>query len=184
MVQGNLQKRLKGTKTEVNLNEAFAGESKARNKYTFFADLARDDGYEQMADIYIETASNEREHAEIWLEYLGGMGNVEENLINAIAGEDYEATTMYKRMAKEAREEGFDEIARKFELIMGIEASHARRFTKVLQTLRSNRTFVSDTPISWLCLNCGYIHEGKEAPKSCPFCGYPEGFFERLCENY
>lgn len=173
-----------GTKTEKNLMEAFAGESQARNKYTYYASVAKKAGYEQMAALYLETADQEKEHAKMWFKEFHGLGTPEENLVDAAAGENDEWTSMYKRMAEEAREEGFEELAIKFEYVAKVEASHEKRYLKLLESLRKDGTFKGDAPLGWKCRNCGYIHEGNEAPEICPTCAHPKAYFERKAENY
>ena len=177
---------LKGSKTEKNLMEAFAGESQARNKYTYFASKARKEGYEQIAAIFEETAENEKEHAKIWFKYLNGgeVPSTVENLAAAAAGENFEYTDMYKRMAEEAREEGFTEIALKFELVGKIEAEHEARYLELLEKVKGDRVFIADDVQVWKCRNCGHIHVGKEAPKVCPACNHPQSFFELRETNY
>lgn len=173
-----------GTKTQKNLMEAFSGESQARNKYTFFASAAKKAGYEQLAALYLETADQEKEHAKLWFKELTGIGSTEDNLISAAEGENYEWTDMYARMAKEAEEEGFKELAAKFRLVASVEAAHERRYLKLLESLRENKTFKGDAPLGWKCRNCGYIHEGENAPEVCPACLHPKAYFERKVENY
>lgn len=173
-----------GTKTEQNLWEAFAGESQARSKYTFYASAAKKAGYEQMAALYLETADQEKEHAKLWFKEIHGIGSVEENLTDAAAGENLEWTDMYVRMAKEADEEGFHDLAEKFRLVASIEAAHEKRYLKLLESYRKNGTFKGDAPLGWKCRNCGYIHEGEEAPEICPACAHPKAYFERKAENY
>ena len=173
-----------GTKTEKNLMEAFAGESQARNKYAFFAEIAKTEGMEQTAAIFEETAEQERQHAKMWFSEFHGLGNTAENLQTAADGENEEWTEMYKRMAKEAREEGFEELAVKFEYVGKVEASHEKRYLKVLDTLKEEKTFKGEAPLGWKCRQCGYVHEGGEAPDVCPACGYSKGYFERKAENY
>ncbi|MGN0748527.1 MAG: rubrerythrin [Christensenellales bacterium] len=170
---------LKGTKTEKNLKEAFAGESQARNKYNFYASQARKEGYEQIANIFEETASNEKEHAKLWFKALnGGMVPMTiENLIDAAAGEHGEWTDMYSRMAKEAKEEGFDKLAYQFEAIGEIEKHHEERYLKLLEEVRNGTIFNKDEVVAWKCLNCGHIHFGKTAPKVCPVCDHPQSYF-------
>ena len=176
---------LKGTKTEKNLMEAFAGESMARSKYTFFASKAKKDGYVQIAKIFEETAANEKEHAKIWFKLLnGGIDDTAANLKAAAEGENYEWTDMYKRMAEEAREEGFEELAIKFEFVGKVEAAHEKRYLKLLDSLKNDKTFKGDAPLGWKCRNCGYVHEGPEAPEVCPTCAHPKAYFERKVENY
>lgn len=173
-----------GTKTEQNLMEAFAGESQARNKYNFFASSAKKAGYEQMAAIFEETANQEKEHAKMWYKAFHGIGTVEENLITAAAGEHEEWSEMYRRMAEEAHEEGFPEIATKFELVAKVEESHEKRYLKLLESLRAGETFRDGNIIIWKCRNCGYLHIGMEAPEKCPCCDHPKAYFERFAENY
>jgi len=179
-------KELKGTKTEKNLMEAFAGESMARNKYTYYASKARKDGYVQISKIFEETAANEKEHAEIWFKYLhgGAMPNTEANLADAAAGENAEWTDMYARMAKEAREEGFDEIAAKFEMVGAIEKHHEERYRKLLKNIEDKIVFSRDGDCIWQCSNCGHIMIGKEAPEVCPVCLHEKAYFQLLAENY
>ena len=175
---------LKGSKTEANLWKAFAGESMARNKYTYFASKAKKEGFEQIAAIFEETAGNEKEHAKLWFKELGGIGDTAANLKAAAAGENEEWTQMYARMAKEAREEGFEDLAVKFENVAKVEAAHEKRYLKILDTLKNELTFKGNAPLGWKCRQCGYIHEGEEAPEVCPTCGYPKAYFERKVENY
>ena len=177
---------LKGTKTEQNLREAFAGESMARNKYTFFASKAKKDGYVQIAKIFEETAGNEKEHAEIWYKYLndGKIGDTIDNLEDAAAGENYEWTDMYDRMAKEAREEGFTEIAAKFEMVGRIEKEHEERYRKLVANIKEGLVFSREGDTVWICSNCGHIVIGKKAPQVCPVCAHPQAYFEIRKENY
>lgn len=179
-------KELKGTKTEKNLMEAFAGESQARNKYTYFASKARKDGYEQIAAIFEETANNEKEHAKLWFKYLEGgeLKDTKSNLEAAAAGENYEWTDMYARMAKEAEEEGFKEIAAKFRMVGAIEKHHEERYKKLVGNLEGGVVFSRDDERIWKCRNCGHIVVGKYAPKVCPVCNHPQSFFEINAENY
>lgn len=179
-------KELKGTKTEQNLMEAFAGESMARNKYTFFASKAKKDGYVQISKIFEETAANEKEHAEIWYKYLvgGKILGTEANLADAAAGENAEWTDMYARMAKEAREEGFDEIAAKFEMVGAIEKHHEERYRKLLKNIEDKIVFSRDGDCIWQCSNCGHIVIGKDAPDVCPVCLHEKAYFQLLAENY
>ena len=179
-----LMSKYAGTKTEKNLMEAFAGESMARNKYTYFASAAKKAGYVQMANIFEETANQEKEHAKMWFKEFHGIGTPEENLIGAAAGENEEWTCMYKRMAEEAREEGFEELAVKFELVAQVEAAHERHYLKLLESLKEGKTFKGDAPLGWKCNNCGFIYEGDEAPEMCPACAHPKAHFERKVENY
>ena len=173
-----------GTKTEQNLLEAFSGESQARNKYTYYASAAKKAGYVQIANIFEETANQEKEHAKMWFKEFHGIGSVEENLADAAAGENYEWTDMYDRMAKEAEEEGFAELAVKFRGVGTVEAAHEARYTKLLETLKAGNTFKGNAPLGWKCNNCGYIHMGEEAPEECPVCAHPKAHFERKVENY
>ena len=173
-----------GTKTEKNLMEAFSGESQARNKYTFYASAARKAGFVQMANIFEETAGQEKEHAKMWFKEFHGIGTVEKNLANAAAGENYEWTDMYKRMAEEAEEEGFPELAAKFRGVAKVEAAHEARYQRLLDHFRSGETFKGEAPLGWKCGNCGYIYEGEEAPEVCPVCAHPKAYFERKAENY
>lgn len=176
---------LKGTKTEANLKTAFAGESEARNKYTFYASKARKDGYEQIADIFEETARNEKEHAKLWFKLLhGGIPDTMENLKDAAAGENYEWTDMYKTFAEEAREEGFENIAKLFEGVAAIEKEHEARYIKLLENIEGGLVFSRDGDMIWQCANCGHIVIGKEAPKVCPVCAHPQSFFQIKAENY
>jgi len=177
---------LKGTKTEKNLMEAFAGESMARNKYTYYASKAKKDGYVQISKIFEETAANEKEHAEIWFKYLhgGAMPNTEANLADAAAGENAEWTDMYARMAREAREEGFDEIAAKFEMVGAIEKHHEERYRKLLKNIEDKIVFSRDGDAIWQCSNCGHIMIGKDAPELCPVCNHEKAYFQLLAENY
>ena len=179
-------KELKGTKTEQNLKEAFAGESMARTKYSYFASKAKKDGYVQIAAIFEETAANEKEHAKLWYKYLNG-GSVSEtktNRADAASGENFEWTDMYARMAKEAREEGFDEIAAKFELVAAIEKHHEERYRKLLQNIEEGLVFSREGDVIWQCANCGHIVIGKKAPEVCPVCDHPQSYFQIKAENY
>ena len=177
---------LKGSKTEKNLMEAFAGESQARNKYTYYASKAKKDGYEQIAAIFLETADNEKEHAKMWFKELQGgeILSTKENLLQAAMGEHEEWTDMYKRMAEEAKEEGFDRIARLFEGVAKIEKEHEERYRKLLAALDEGKVFVKDDIVVWKCRNCGHIHVGKFAPKVCPVCSHAQAYFEVKAENY
>ena len=179
-------KDLKGTKTEKNLQEAFAGESMARNKYTYFASKARKDGYEQIAAIFEATANNEKEHAKIWFKYLegGAIKDTISNLKAAAEGENYEWTDMYDRMAKEAEEEGFKEIAAKFRGVGAIEKHHEERYRKLLKNINDAVVFSRDGDAIWICRNCGHIVVGPKAPSVCPVCSHPQSFFELMAENY
>ena len=176
----------KGTKTEENLKKAFAGESEARNKYDFFASKAKKDGFEQIAAIFAETAANEKEHAKMWYKELHG-GAVEDtatNLEAAAAGENYEWTDMYKEFAETAREEGFTELAVKFEQVAAIEKSHEERYRKLLSNVRNKKVFSRDGDAIWVCRNCGHIVIGKEAPEICPVCAHPKAYSEIKADNY
>jgi len=175
---------LKGTKTEQNLRDAFAGESQARNKYTYFATTAKKEGYEKVAAIFLETADNEKEHAKLHLKHLRGIGSTIDNLRAAAAGELDECTEMYPRMAREAREEGFPEIAFLFESIGKIEKSHQERYRKLLEELETNTFFAKDEQARWRCRNCGHIHEGSDAPGVCPACKHPRAYFELIEGHY
>jgi len=175
---------LKGSKTEQNLLEAYAGESMARNKYTFFASVAKKEGYEQIAALFLETAENEREHAKLHLKALGGIGDTVTNLKAAAAGEFAEWTEMYPRMAKEARAEGFTAIAVMFEGIAKIEKEHQERYKALLASLEEGTVFKEGEPVRWKCRNCGHIHEANEPPQLCPVCHHPKAYFERTAENY
>ena len=178
-------KELKGTKTEKNLQEAFAGESMARNKYTYWASKAKKDGYVQIAAIFEETAANEKEHAKMWFKLLeGGIKDTAANLEAAAGGENFEWTDMYARMAREAREEGFDEIAEKFEGVAAIEKEHEERYRKLLDNVRKERVFSKDGDVIWQCSNCGHIVIGKQAPEECPVCNHPQAYFQVKAENY
>ena len=175
---------LKGSKTEKNLMEAFAGESQARNKYTYFASVAKKEGYEQIAHIFEETANNEKEHAKLWFKYLGGIGNTEANLLQAAEGENYEWTDMYANFARVAHEEGFYELAAKFKLVAEIEKTHEERFRKLLQNVEMNKVFEKSEITIWECRNCGHLVMGKKAPEICPTCGHSQSYFEIRKENY
>lgn len=175
---------LKGSKTEANLWTAFAGESQARNKYTYFASKAKKDGYVQISKIFEETAANEKEHAEIWFKLLNGIGTTAENLEAAAQGENYEWTEMYATMAKEAREEGFDHIAFLFEEVAKIEKEHEDRYRRLLANVEGGLVFSRDGEMIWQCSNCGHIHVGKQAPEMCPVCAHPKAYFQLKAENY
>lgn len=175
---------LKGSKTEQNLLAAFAGESQARNKYTYFASQARDAGFEQIAAIFLETADNEKEHAKREFKFLNGIGEITDNLVVAAAGEHYEWTDMYPSFEKVAREEGFTEIADVFKEIGEVEEGHEKRYLALLKNVQEGRVFKRDTMVKWKCRNCGYIHEGKEAPERCPACDHVQAYYELLAENY
>lgn len=175
---------LKGTKTEANLAAAFAGESQARNKYTFYAEKARKDGYEQIAALFEQTAENERAHAQIWFELLHGTNETDRNLSDAADGEKYEFTSMYPSFAEVAREEGFEDIARKFEMVALIEKDHESRFRHLLANIETGLVFSKDGDAVWICRNCGHIAVGKQAPKVCPVCAHPQAYFELPAKNY
>ena len=188
---------LKGTKTEKNLLASFAGESQARNRYTYFASVAKKAGYEQIAAIFLETAYNEKEHAERFFKFLEGgdveitasypagvIDNTAANLEASAAGENMEWTEIYKEAEETAREEGFGEIASLFKEIAEVEEQHEIRYRKLLKNLKEGKVFKKDSVVKWKCRNCGYVHEGKEAPKECPACAHPQGYYELFCENY
>lgn len=190
-------KNLKGTKTEKNLHDAFAGESMARNKYTYFASVAKKEGYEQIAGIFLETAENEKEHAKVFFKYLEGgsveitakypagkIGNTDENLLAAADGEKEEWGKIYPEFEKIARKEGFEEIAKSFKEIAEVEEHHEKRYRKLLENLKAGKVFKKEKVVKWKCRNCGYIHEGKNAPESCPACNHPQAYYEILEENY
>ena len=189
--------RLKGTETEKNLLASFAGESQARNRYTYFAGVARKAGFEQIAAIFLETANNEKEHAKRFFNFLDGgdveikacypAGVIEDtaaNLEAAAAGENLEWTKLYKKAEETARKEGFEEIASVFKEIAEVEEEHEKRYRKLLKNVKEDKVFKKDSVVRWKCRNCGYVHEGKEAPKTCPACAHPQSFYELLCENY
>lgn len=176
---------LKGSKTEKNLQTALAGESVARNKYTYYASKARKDGYVQIAEIFEETANNEKEHAKIWFKYLNdGIKSTLENLQDAAAGENYEWTDMYANFAKQACEEGFTEIAAKFEMVAAIEKEHEERYRKLIGNVNQKLVFSRDGDCIWQCSNCGHIVVGKDAPNTCPVCDHPQSYFRIKAENY
>ena len=179
-------KELKGTKTEKNLQEAFAGESQARNKYSYWSSKAKKDGYQQIAAIFEETANNEKEHAKMWFKLLegGSIKSTPENLAAAAAGENFEWTDMYDRMAREAEEEGFDEIAAKFRGVAAIEKHHEERYRKLLKNIEDKVVFSREGDCIWQCRNCGHVVIGKVAPEVCPVCDHPQSFFELKAENY
>ena len=173
-----------GTKTEQNLREAFAGESQARNKYTYFASVAKKAGYEQIAALFLKTADNEKEHAKLWFKELEELGTTEENLAAAAEGENFEWTDMYDRMAKEADEEGFPELAEKFRGVAAIEKAHEERYRKLLENVETKKVFEKSGVTVWECRNCGHIVVGEKAPEICPVCAHPQSFFEVKEENY
>ena len=175
---------LKGTKTEKNLMTAFAGESEARNKYTYFASVAKKEGYEQISAIFQKTADNEKEHAKMWFKALGGLGDTAKNLLAAAEGENYEWTDMYARFAKDAEEEGFVELAEKFRMVAEIEKSHEERYRKLLSNVEMQEVFKKSEIKMWECRNCGHLVMGVEAPEVCPVCAHPRAYFEVRAENY
>ncbi len=179
-------KDLKGTKTEANLMAAFAGESQARNKYTYYASKAKKDGYEQIAELFTETANNEKEHAKIWFKLLhdGNVPDTVANLKDAAEGENYEWTDMYKSFAEDAKAEGFDHIAYLFEQVAAIEKEHEERYRKLLANIEEGIVFSRDGDMVWICRNCGHIHVGKTAPEVCPVCAHPKAYFELRAKNY
>lgn len=175
-----------GSRTQANLMAAFAGESQARNKYTYYASKAKKEGYQQIAAIFEETAGNEKEHAKIWFKELHGgeMPTTKENLVDAASGENYEWTEMYRQFAEEAREEGFTRIAALFEMVGNIEKEHEERYNKLLSSLENGIVFEDTEEVVWVCRNCGHIHVGKKAPTVCPVCKHPQAYFERKATNY
>ena len=190
-------KSIKGTKTEKNLLAAFAGESQARNRYTYYAGAAKKEGFEQIAHIFLETAENEKEHAKIFFKHLEGgeveitaaypagvIGDTKKNLEAAAAGENMEWTTLYANFATVAKEEGFPEVARSFEQISKVEKFHESRYRKLIANVEGNEVFKKKVSVKWHCINCGYVHEGPEAPKECPACNHPQAYYEVLAENY
>jgi rubrerythrin len=176
----------KGSKTEANLMAAFAGESQARNKYTFYASQAKKDGYQQIGDIFTETANNEKEHAELWFKRLheNAIPATMDNLLDAAAGEHYEWVEMYAGFAQTARQEGFNDIAAAFELVAGIEKTHEQRFQKLADNIRNGKVFSRDENTLWICLNCGYIYKGAQPPAMCPTCKHPQSYFQIHLEDY
>jgi rubrerythrin len=189
--------KLKGSKTEKNLLKAFAGESQARNRYTFFASEAKKQGYEQIADIFLETAGHEKEHAEVFFKHLEGgdleitaaypagrIGNTAENLLAAAEGEKLEWGTLYPAFEKVAKEEGFEDVAESFEEIAEVEEQHEKRYRKLLENVKNGTVFKREMEVKWKCRNCGYVHLGKEAPELCPACKHPQSYYELLSENY
>ncbi len=179
-----MAQELKGTKTEANLWAAFAGESQARNKYTYYASKAKKDGYVQISALFEETAAQEKEHAKMWFKLIHGIGDTAANLKDAAAGEEDEWTDMYPRMAKEAREEGFNEIADLFEGVAKIEKAHMERYQKLLCNIEQGVVFSKDGDCVWQCSNCGHLHFGKQAPETCPVCNHPQSYFQLKAENY
>jgi rubrerythrin len=192
-----MKKSIRGTRTEKNLLASFAGESQARNRYTYFASAAKKEGFEQIAAIFLETADNEKEHAKRFFKLMEGgeveiaasypagvIGDTAANLEAAAAGENHEWTKLYKEAAETAREEGFDEVARQFTEIAEVEMEHEKRYRKLLRNVKEGKVFERDGAVKWKCRNCGYIHEGKSAPAKCPACEHPRAYYELLCENY
>ncbi len=190
-------KSIKGTKTEKNLLASFAGESQARNRYTYFASAAKKAGFEQIAAIFLETAENEKEHAKMFFKFLEGgeveitaaypagiIGDTVANLEAAAAGENLEWTKLYKEAAETAREEGFDEVAEVFKEISEVEEEHEKRYRKLIKNIQDGKVFKKDETVKWKCRNCGYVHEGKEAPGKCPACAHPQSYYEMMSENY
>lgn len=175
---------LKGTKTEANLWAAFAGESQARNKYTYFASVAKKEGYEQIAELFAKTAENEKEHAKLWFKALGGLGDTAANLLQAAEGENYEWTDMYERFAKDAEEEGFNALAAQFRMVGAIEKAHEERFRALLHNVDMQAVFEKAEETMWECRNCGHLVMGKKAPKVCPVCKHAQSYFEVRKENY
>ena len=173
-----------GTKTEQNLRAAFSGESEARNKYTYFASVAKKEGYEQISALFLKTAENEKEHAKMWFKELGALGNTAENLLHAAEGENYEWTDMYATFAKEADEEGFPELAAKFRAVAAIEKSHEERYRALLNNVEMKAVFEKAGETMWECRNCGHLVIGKKAPELCPVCAHPQAYFEVRAENY
>ncbi|MBQ4153703.1 MAG: rubrerythrin family protein [Clostridia bacterium] len=173
-----------GTKTEQNLREAFSGESEARNKYTYFASVAKKQGFEQIAELFLKTAENEKEHAKLWFKELGGLGSTAENLVSGAEGENYEWTDMYDRMAKEAEEEGFHELAAKFRGVAAIEKTHEERYRALLKNVETQKVFEKCDVQLWECRNCGHMVVGTKAPVVCPVCNHPQSYFEIHKENY
>ena len=173
-----------GTKTEKNLQDAFAGESQARNKYTYFASVAKKAGYEQIAELFLKTADNEKEHAKMWFKELGGIGSTEENLLAAAEGENYEWTDMYDQMAKDADAEGFPELAAKFRGVAAIEKRHEERYRKLLENVKAKEVFEKSGVTVWECRNCGHIVVGTKAPELCPVCNHPQSYFEVHMDNF
>ncbi len=176
--------KYEGTKTEQNLKDAFTGESEARNKYTYFASVARKEGYEQIADLFLITAENEREHAKMWFKELGGLGDTAENLLSAAQGENYEWTDMYASFAKTAEEEGFQELAAKFRLVAEVEKHHEERYRALLHNVKTATVFEKSEIKVWECRNCGHIAVGPKAPEVCPTCNHPQSFFQIQATNY
>ena len=179
-----MSNKYKGTKTEENLVAAFAGESEARNKYTYFASIAKKEGYEQIAALFIDTANNEKEHAKLWFKELGLLGDTASNLMAAAAGENYEWTEMYAEMAKVAREEGFMRIAAQMDMVAKIEKSHEERYTTLKNNVDTEKVFAKDEKVTWICDICGYEHTAEKAPGACPLCGYSKAHFAEKADNW
>ena len=175
---------LKGSKTEKNLREAFSGESQARNKYTYFASVAKKEGYEQISEIFLKTAENEKEHAKMWFKALGELGSTTENLLHAAEGENYEWTDMYDKFAREAEEEGFLDLAKQFRGVAKIEKAHEERYRALLNNIEMQKVFEKSEETMWECRNCGHLVIGKKAPEVCPVCAHPKSYFEVRKENY
>lgn len=176
--------KYEGTKTKDNLMAAFAGESMAHTKYAYYASVAKKAGYEQIAEIWQETSLNEKEHAKLWFKELELLGDVSYNLKASAEGENHEWTEMYPEFAKVAREEGFEALAKRFELVAQVEEAHEKRYKKLMERIDENTVFKGDAPVAWKCRNCGYITEGETPPKVCPTCLHPQAYFERLAQNY
>ncbi len=174
----------KGTQTELNLRAAFSGESEARNKYTYFASVAKKQGFEQIAALFLKTAENEKEHAKMWFKELNGLGDTADNLLNAAEGENYEWTDMYDGFAKTAEEEGFTDLARKFRMVAEIEKHHEERYRALLKNVETQKVFEKSDVQVWECRNCGHIVVGTKAPEVCPVCNHPQSYFEIHAENY
>ena len=182
--EGNIMSKYEGTQTEKNLQAAFAGESQARNKYTYFASVAKKEGYEQIAALFLRTADNEKEHAKMWFKEMNGIGDTAQNLKNAAEGENYEWTDMYDGFAKTAEEEGFPELAHKFRLVAAIEKHHEERYRALLHNVEMAEVFAKSEVKVWECRNCGHIVVGTQAPEVCPTCNHPQSYIEIHCENY
>ncbi len=183
--KGSLTMNFKGTKTEKNLQDAFAGESQARNKYTYFASAAKKEGFEQISALFLATAENEKEHAKLWFKALGGIGNTEQNLAEAAAGEHFEWVDMYEGFAKDAEEEGFTELAAQFRAVGAVEKEHEKRYLALLENVKNEKVFSKDAGVVWECRNCGHLTTTeKDAPSQCPVCNHPQAFFEVRKDNY
>ena len=184
LIEGPAANPYSGTQTEKNLQAAFAGESQARNKYTYFASVAKKEGYEQIAALFLKTADNEKEHAKMWFKELKGIGNTAQNLLAAAEGENYEWTDMYESFAQTAEQEGFYDLAKKFRLVAAIERHHEERYRALLKNVETAEVFAKSTVKVWECRNCGHIVVGEKAPEVCPTCNHPQAYFEVNCENY